>query len=101
MRNKEWTDEDITFLIENYHEMPTDELAEKLKRTVEAVRKAYSVFKYENTERKMNIYAYYKNDELIATGTAKELAEKLNLKENTIYVNLSRPTKRVKVVRVT
>lgn len=33
----------------------------------------------------MSIYALYKGDNLIAIGTAKEIAEKMNIKVATVY----------------
>lgn len=33
----------------------------------------------------MNIYAIYKGDEFLDLGTAKELAQKFNVKEKTIH----------------
>lgn len=45
---------------------------------------------------KENIYAVYKGDEFIDLGTRKELAEKLNLKPDTVKF-LSTPTYRKRI----
>lgn len=44
----------------------------------------------------MNIYTIYKGDEFLDLGTAKELAEKFNVKEKTIHY-WSTPTQRKRV----
>lgn len=98
-----WTDEEITYLLEHYHEMSNDELSKKLGRTKQAIVEAYQKFKPDDKRRnKRNIYAYYYKDELKAIGTAKEIAEKLGIQERSIYVYLCKSyrSKNVKVLKV-
>src|SRR5690606_23978288 len=87
-----WTDEEITYLLDHYHEMSNDELSKKLGRTKQAIIEAYQKFRPDNERRnKRNIYAYYYKDELKAIGTAKEIAEHLNVRVPTIYRYHCRP----------
>lgn len=102
-RGKPWTTKEIKFLLKNYHDMSNIDLAKKMGRTRQAVIAAYNKFRPEDKkEHKKDIYAYYKNDELKAIGTIREIAKKLNMKEGTLYVYHSDPTrlKNIKVIKV-
>src|SRR5690554_8119975 len=89
---RDWTHREIKYLLENYYDVPNKVLAEKLGRTEHAIRSAHSKYKPKHEKReKRDIYAYYKGDELVVVGTAKEIAEYLNVKVPTIYVYHCRP----------
>lgn len=89
---KNWTYNEIKYLLENYYDVPNKVLAEKLGRTEAAIRSAYARYKSKHEKReKRDIYAYYKGDELVLIGTVKEIAEYLNVKESTIYRYYCRP----------
>src|SRR5690606_33129806 len=89
---KNWTYKEIKYLLENYYDVPNKVLAEQLGRTEAAIRSAHAKYRPKHEKReKRDIYAYYKGDELVLIGTAKEIAEYLNVKESTIYVYHCRP----------
>ena len=90
MRN--WTRTEINYLLENYYDVPNKVLAKQLGRTENAIRSAHARYRPKNEKReKRDIYAYYKGDELVLIGTAKEIAEYLNVREATIYRYHCRP----------
>ena len=87
-----WTHREIKYLLENYYEVPNKVLAEKLGRTENAIRSAHARYRPKHEKReKRDIYAYYRGDELVIIGTAKEIAEYLNVREATIYRYHCRP----------
>ena len=89
---RSWTHKEIEYLLENYYDVPNKVLAEKLGRTEHAIRGAHARFRPKHEKReKRDIYAYYKGDELVLIGTAKEIAEYLNVREATIYRYHCRP----------
>lgn len=89
---RDWTHKEIKYLLDNYYDMPNKVLAEKLGRTEAAIRSAHSKYRPKHEKRKKrDIYAYYKGDELVLIGTAKEIAEYLNVREATIYRYHCRP----------
>ena len=89
---KNWTHREIKYLLENYYDVPNKVLAEQLGRTEAAIRSAHSKYRPKSEKRKkLDIYAYYRGDELVVIGTAKEIAEYLNVKEPTIYRYHCRP----------
>ena len=82
-------------MLDNYYDVPNKVLAKKLGRTEAAIRSAHAKYRPKNEKRekreKRDIYAYYRGDELVLIGTAKEIAEYLNVKEPTIYRYHCRP----------
>ena len=87
-----WTHREIKYLLENYYDVPNKVLAEQLGRTENAIRSAHARYRPKNDRcEKRDIYAFYKGDELVIIGTAKEIAEYLNVKESTIYRYHCRP----------
>src|SRR5690554_5113069 len=81
-----WTHSEIKYLLENYYDIPNKVLAEQLGRTENAIRSAHARYRPKHERRKKSdIYAYYRGDELVLIGTAKEIAEYLNVIEATIY----------------
>lgn len=89
---KNWTHKEIKYLLDNYYDVPNKVLAKKLGRTEAAIRSAHSKYRPKHEKRgKRDIYAYYRGDELVLIGTAKEIAEYLNVREATIYRYHCRP----------
>lgn len=89
---RSWTHKEIKYLLDNYYDVPNKVLAKKLGRTEHAIRSAHARYRPKHEKReKRDIYAYYKGDELMLIGTAKEIAEYLNVREATIYRYHCRP----------
>lgn len=81
MKPKPWTNDEDKYLNDNYADTSSHELAEELNRTVSSVRNR-SVLLFLRKNKKM--YAYYKGDEHIITGTISEVADYVGVKKKTI-----------------
>lgn len=82
IRLREWTIKEIQYLKENYSKIPIKELAKRLNRTENAIKTKAQKLKIKGYRK---VYALYKGDQLRGIGTVKELARKLNIKEQTIW----------------
>src|SRR5699024_13619 len=90
MKKTDWTNEEDEYINENYATESTKTIAEKLNRTVFAVRaRASRLF-----VSKDYLFAVYQNDETII-GTASEIAKSLGVKKTTIF-NYASPRRRKK-----
>src|SRR5699024_12857699 len=90
MKKTDCTNEDEEYINENYATESTKTIAEKLNRSVFAVRaRASRLF-----VSKDYLFAVYQNDEPII-GTASELAKSLGVKKTTIS-NYASPSRRKK-----
>ena len=106
IKRTEWTNKEDLFLADNYEIMSNKELAAKLNRSESAIRNRLRVL---FLNRGKPEYAYYKEDEFIASGTIAELAEMFGVKGDTIRFYMT-PTYekrgvkngygRIKVVRI-
>lgn len=82
-QEKSWTNEEDTYLQNNYLNMSDKELAHRLQRTEKAVgNRRSTLFLYRDIAKK---YIMYRDDELLAEGTAKEIAAKRGIKLSTFY----------------
>lgn len=82
MKYRAWTTKELFYLKRNYRKMMPSEIAEKLGRTEEAIKtKAKKV----GLRKRTTLYRAVKNGEIIALGTANELAKRLNLSKKTIH----------------
>lgn len=75
-----WTNDEDLYLLNNYEDMNNRELAKKLDRTVKATEARLHVLGL----KRENIFAAYKGEDYITSGTVKEIAEELGIKENTV-----------------
>lgn len=77
-----WTFKEVKFLKENYKRMSVLEISKKLNRSENSIRnKALRL----GLSRKRGLYRAYKDGEVVAIGTSKELAERFNVDKRTIY----------------
>jgi len=83
MSRREWTEKEIDFLFDNYEEMTVKELAEEIDRPIASIQsKCRQLWiKPKSAERE---YTMYRGEEVEATGTTREIAEKTGLKVTTI-----------------
>lgn len=87
-KSKRWTNEDDLYLVNNVDECSNRELAENLGRTVRSVSARLGILGVKRTSilnDNSKIYALYKGDEFITTGTIQELAEWEGVLKQTIY----------------
>lgn len=92
MKPKPWTNDEDKYLNDNYADTSSHELAEVLNRSVSSVRgRAVTLFLHKNKK----MYAYYKGDEHIITGTISEVAEYMGVKKKTIGFYCSPHYKRI------
>lgn len=94
-----WTNDDDLFLSKKINEMTNEQLAKALGRTVGAVQQRMNLL---FLKREPIEYAYYKDDELLAVGTADELAERFKVTRDTImwYSHTKTRDLRIKVIRL-
>lgn len=81
-QEKSWTNEEDKYLQDNYLQMTDKELAHELKRTEKAVGNRRSVLFLLRGGKE---YVMYRDDEFIASGTAKEIAAERGIKLSTFY----------------
>lgn len=81
--NREWTDEDVKFLKENYRTMPTAEIAERLGRTEDAIRSAASIF---GATKRVNLKRHLREiREMMREGKSREhIAESLGVSRSSV-----------------
>ena len=77
-----WTKEDIELLHELYPYYPSEQLEVTFDRFRDEI--THKAFEY-GLKKKPNMYKVYRHNKLIATGTIRQIAEKLGLEVQTVY----------------
>jgi len=86
---REWTDDEIDLLFENYEDMTVRELSEKLNRPLRSVQsKCRQLWIKPKSAAKE--YTMYRGDEIVASGTTREIAKKTGLTIGTVRTYASR-----------
>lgn len=77
-----WSDEDDSYMTEEYPHTPVETLAMALKRTVRSVEQRASLL---GLKKNLTRYEIYEDGKLLADGTAEELAKELYVSIDAIY----------------
>jgi len=85
-----WTDEEDYFLEDNLNKLTNREMAERLNRSVKAIKTRLSLRGLRRNTVCERVYALYDGDDFIAIGSLKELAERTDKKIDTLRAYATR-----------
>lgn len=85
---RRWTNEEIEYLEVSYNRLPIKQIVEELNRTHNSITskaQSLNLMKSHRSNKHLDEYAVYKGDDMLFTGTIKEISDELNIQPNTLY----------------
>lgn len=91
IKRRPWTSEEERFVVDNAYRLSDDEIAKKLKRTLDSVKTKRIRLGVLKPKKRKGIYEVVRGYQVLATGTLEECAKQLNVSIGTVR-NYAKPS---------